>query len=215
MRFGIFAREKEDALKYLTQFFKKRPHQNTFWAIEKRAKGVDLDSLKRIVTRLRFRKPLTPERDPVLTSDVVLLVCLERKDYPAEHMILGEWFDEWLQLPDDIINYHSFSAYIEEKILNREAELLDEGLRIWAYDEEYAEPCDRFDWHRSVSDSETELQNNLRIITPYDERPGDIVIRNFDPVVWFNYWIDKYNKRKRKGRERWQVRFYCQPKDVS
>lgn len=156
------ASERDDALEYLTKLFWKRRHKKTFLAIQKRAEGADFSVLKRIVDWLSStRIGYTPKRDSTLTRDVAHLAYLKRNDYPPEHMIPSEWFDEWLQLPHDNPSHHSFSVCVEEKLLHQEAELLDQGLRLWAYDEEYAEPSDRFTCDHRVPDHD--MMNNYAL----------------------------------------------------
>ena len=141
--------DQEIALAYLTDLFEHpdHSHSSTFQAIKKIAsEGLDFETLKamvelRSIWRQRtdwwkgryswgYRVRRLPNGATAFTWVAAHRVCLERKDYPPEMMIDDDWIDEWLRLPPWASRdyYMSFSSYIDVKIQNLDAELLDYGL---------------------------------------------------------------------------------------
>lgn len=193
-------RERDGIIAYLTELFQQRTHSATFRAIERVAEGIGFDTLKAMVALrrwwLRFDELCPPRRSLALTWDTARLVCLARKDYPPEAMIDDHWLDEWLQLPppergderkemidddwlrlpDQYSNYSSFRSYIEHRLLRREAELLEQGLRDWERDDGCVEMGDDYNWHRRLPDDDATMRGNFRIITPYDDWTRDTIV---------------------------------------
>ena len=141
--------DQEIALAYLTDLFEHPDysHSSTFQAIKRIAsEGLDFETLKAMVElrsiwrqrtdwwkgrySWRYRVRRLSNGATAFTWIAAHRVCLERKDYPPEMMIDDDWIDEWLRLPpwSPRDYYMSFSSYIEVKVQNLDAELLDYGL---------------------------------------------------------------------------------------
>ena len=140
--------DQEIALAYLTDLFEHPDysHSSTFQAIKRIASGgLDFETLKAMVElrsiwrqrtdwwkgrySWRYRVRRLSNGATAFTWVAAHRVCLERKDYPPEMMIDDDWIDEWLRLPPWSPRdcYMSFSSYIEVKIQNFDAELLNYG----------------------------------------------------------------------------------------
>lgn len=141
--------DQEIALAYLTDLFEHpdHSHSSTFQAIKRiAAEGLDFETLKAMVElrsiwrqrtdwwkgrySWRYRVRRLSNGATAFTWVAAHRVCLERKDYPPEMMIDDDWIDEWLRLPPWASRdyYMSFSSYIDVKVQNLDAELLDYGL---------------------------------------------------------------------------------------
>ena len=141
--------DQEIALAYLTDLFEHtdHSHSSTFQAIKRIAsEGLDFETLKAMVElrsiwrqrtdwwkgrySWRYRVRMLSNGATAFTWVAAHRVCLERKDYSPEMMIDDDWIDEWLRLPPWASRdyYMSFSSYIDVKIQNLDAELLDYGL---------------------------------------------------------------------------------------
>ena len=141
--------DQEIALTYLTDLFEQPDysHPSTFQAIKRIASDrLDFETLKAMVElrsiwrqrmdwwkgrySRRYRVRRLSNGATAFTWVAAHRVCLERKDYPPEMMIDDDWIDEWLRLPPWASRdyYMSFFSYIDVKIQNLDAELLDYGL---------------------------------------------------------------------------------------
>ncbi len=141
--------DQESALAYLIDLFEHPDysHSSTFQAIKRIAsKGLDFETLKAMVElrsiwrqrtdwwkgrySWRYRVRRLSNGATAFTWIAAHRVCLVRKDLPPEMMIDDDWLDEWLRLPpwSPRDYYMSFSSYIEVKIQNLDAEILDYGL---------------------------------------------------------------------------------------
>ena len=135
-------------LTYLTDLFEypDYAHSSTFRAIKRIAsEGLDFETLKTMVElrsiwrqrtdwwkrRWRYKVRGISNGATAFTWIVAHRVCLLRKDLPPEMMIDDDWLDEWMGLSLGSLSYPSFPYYIDMKIQNRDAELLEYGLSQW------------------------------------------------------------------------------------
>ena len=141
--------DQEIVLTYLTDLFghPDYSHSSTFRAIKRIASdGLDFETLKAMVElrsiwrqrtdwwkrrfgRRRIRRLSNGET--AFTWVAAHRVCLVRKDFPPEMMIGDDWLNEWLRLSHGSLGYLSFPYYIDVKIQNLDAELLEYGLSLW------------------------------------------------------------------------------------
>lgn len=109
-----------------------------------------------------------------LTWKLAYRVCIARWQFTPETVIGEDWRDEWLALPAGVSGYFSFPGFIAEKVDALDAESLYTGLLL---EEEGSDPGtlnDDYSWHRRVSDRYGVIGQGIRILTPYDDRPGVI-----------------------------------------
>ena len=134
-------RERDDAYRYLVEFFSDHSHNKTFESIRAIAlKGPDLELLRNVVNlrmmwvdredicdRWRFSRFY---RSIKVTWEVAYAVCIYRQEYPVEEMIDDGWVGEWLEFPIISRIYWSFSAFLAQKIADSEVERLHNGLNL-------------------------------------------------------------------------------------
>ena len=141
--------DEEIALTYLADLFQHTDysHSNTFHAIKRLASdGLEFETLKamvelRIIWRQRtdwwrgrysrrYRVSGLSNGETALTWIAARRVCLVRQDLPPEMMIEDDWLEEWLDLPSGSFGFMSFPYYIDMKIQNTDAELLENGFTL-------------------------------------------------------------------------------------
>lgn len=181
--------ERDVALRCLTELFEYLHYPVTFRAIQNVAlEGLDFETLQAMIMlryvwmerpdlwvgRYGWQREVSPLRQGASAFSWALArrVCLTRWNHHPETMIDDEWLDEWLRLPPGAPGYLSFPAYIDVKVDTPNAELLDDGLRLEARGNGYADLGDDFAWYRRVPDREQAIRDGFRIVTPYDDRPG-------------------------------------------
>lgn len=182
-------KEQDLALAFLTDLFEHLRHPSTFRALNNAAaKGLDLDTLKAMadlrhvwmqrpeywVCRYRGDVCHMKHGQAAFTWILARQVCLARSEFFADTMIDDEWLDEWLALARGTPGYWNFPAFIGEKIAGLGAEILHEGLGIRMRRDGLRELGDDYDWYRRVAGPHEEIRLGFHILTPYDERPGDI-----------------------------------------
>ena len=163
--------DQEIALTYLTDLFEHPDysHPSTFQAIKRIASDrLDFETLKEMVElrsiwrqRTDWWKGRYPWRYNVrrifngataLSWIAAHRVCLVRKDLPPEMMIDDDWLNEWLGLSQESLGYKSFPYYIDVKIQNFDAELLEYGLSQWQQCEKDIDVFERHTAARSVAE---------------------------------------------------------------
>lgn len=139
--------DQEVALTYLTDLFKQPDYSypSTFQAIKRIASDrLDFETLKEMVELRSIWRERTDwwkgrysrwyEVRRIFNGATALSwiaahrVCLVRKDLPPEMMIDDDWLNEWMGLSPGSLGYISFPSYIDVKIQNFDAELLEHGL---------------------------------------------------------------------------------------
>ena len=142
--------DQEIVLTYLTDLFEHPDysHPSTLQALKRIASdGLDFETLKAMVElrsiwrqrtdwwegrySWRYRVRRLPNGATAFTWVAAHRVCLVQKDLPPEMMIDDDWLDEWMGLSLGSLGYPSFPYYIDMKIQNRDAELLEYGLSQW------------------------------------------------------------------------------------
>ena len=166
---SLYLKSREDqefALTYLADLFEHPDysHASTFHAIKRLpSDGLDFETLKAMVElraiwkqrtdwwrgrySRRYRVRGLTNGETALTWIAARRVCLVRKDLPPEMMIDDDWLEEWLELPSGSPGYLSFSYYIDVKIHNFDAELLEHGFSLWRQCEN---DIDVFEHHTTV-----------------------------------------------------------------
>lgn len=174
--------ERNDATRFLAEFFEQSSHPATFRAIQRiAAGGLDFEVLRSTISLRLFWMQRSewwlgrygygyeinkiPNGASALTWANALRVCLARQDYPVEMMIDDAWRDEWYALPRDVPGYFSFATYVAERIDSRFVDFL--GRRLSGHPtEDGGEIADRFDWLRYASDRDSVIRDNFRPVTP-------------------------------------------------
>lgn len=141
--------DQESALTYLIDLFEHPDysHSSTFQAIKRIASdGLDFETLMAMVELRSIWRQRTDwwrgrysrgykvrgifNGATAFTWIAAHRVCLVRKDFPPEMMIGDDWLNEWLELSPGSLGYISFPSYIDVKIQNLDAELLEYGLSL-------------------------------------------------------------------------------------
>ncbi len=158
--------DQEIALTYLTDLFEHRDysHSSTFQAIKRIASnGLDFETLKAMVELRSIWRQRTDwwkgryfrrynvgrifNGATALSWIAAYRVCLVRKDLPPEMMIDDDWLNEWMGLSHGSLGYLSFPHYIDVKIQNFDAELLEHGLSQW---QQCEKDIDAFERHTAA-----------------------------------------------------------------
>jgi hypothetical protein len=189
-------REQEVLFDWLTELFLRLKHPATFQSIKRIAlEGITADLLQRVVAlwdywmerrewwpgryeRSREVRPLRRSSGG-LTWAIAVRICRTRADYALEDMIDEDWFEEWLNLPRDIPGdpreiraYHRFAAYVDAKVSDPDAELLNYGLtRLDQLDDREQMGEDR-GWWRRLPRYEEDIRFGFNVLTPFRDGFG-------------------------------------------
>jgi hypothetical protein len=109
-----------------------------------------------------------------LTWRAARRICEARSDFPPEVMIEDDWFSDWIRLFPGEPGYISFLAFIETRIAESSVKDLWTGLDAEETKENPTEFGDDWYWCRRVAEASELIGYGFHIITPFDERPGQI-----------------------------------------
>ena len=180
---------------WLTELFLRLKHPTTFQAIKGIVlQGITADLLQRVVAlrdywmerrewwpgryeRSREMRPLR-RGSGGLTWAVASRVCRTRADYAPEDMIDEDWFDEWLNLPHDILAerrgdraYYRFAAYVDAKVSGADPDLLEYGLARVQSERREEIADDRGRW-RKLPRYEEDIRFGFNVLTPFRDGFG-------------------------------------------
>jgi len=187
--------ERNAALHFLTELFEHLRHPSTYRAVQNlAADGLDFETLQAVVALrrvwmqrtdwwlYRYRGEVCFLRHGAAACTWILAhrVCVARWQFSPETMVDEEWLDEWLTLPAGAPGYFRFSEFIAEKVDALDAETLHTGLLLKERSDSPSDLSDDYDWHRRVPDRYGVIGQGFSILTPYDDRPGVIRLREDD-----------------------------------
>jgi hypothetical protein len=181
--------QQTTVLEWLTEFFEHLFHPATYRAISTAAQeGLtpellhDMIELRRVWMQrpewwvgrwgYRFEVQTLRNGESALTWLLARQICRARSDYASDAMIDDDWLEEWHELSPRELGFMSFPSYIAIKIQTVEAETLDSGLRC---EDEWATQVHLDDsWHRFEPLRHDLMRLGFRMLTPYDEHPGQL-----------------------------------------